>query len=164
MTSKSVANIENEGSQINTSSFKLDHDVYAEIASSAELFELKLVGSAYSVKPEVFEFEKNLEKLNHSFSGHCAAFKLANETGIALSHYQWVAEVKLGRKKVLKLDTSYLISYSELADFDEEHVELFVNKVGRFATYPYFRSLFSHHMSESGIIFPPLPILKERVD
>ena len=37
----------------------------------------------------------------------------------------------------------------------------FVNRVGNFAAYPYFRSHFAEITSQAGITIPPLPVMKE---
>jgi hypothetical protein len=144
--------------------FCLDYDVYAKVSTAAQLRDIKLLESAYSIKPEVFEVTEDLENMNHGFSGECTQLFFDEEAGLALGHYRWSAEVKSGRKKVLKLQADYLVAYTGLTDCDEGHVRFFFEKVGRFATYPYFRALFSHQSSESGLMLPPLPTLNERVD
>lgn len=153
--------VENEAA---VEDFCLDHEVYAEVSSAAQLRDIKLLGSEYSIKPEIFEVLKDLENMNHGFSGECTHLLLDDEAGLALGHYRWSAEVKSGRKKVLKLQADYLVAYTGLSGCDEGHVRFFFEKVGRFATYPYFRALFSHQSSESGLMLPPLPTLNERVD
>lgn len=144
--------------------FSFDQDLYAQVSVSAQLRDIKLLGSEYSIKPEIFEVLEDLENMNHGFSGECTQLFFDEEAGVAMGHFRWSAEVKSGRKKVLKLQTDYLVAYTGLADCDEGHVRFFLEKIGRFATYPYFRALFSHHSSESGLMLPPLPTLSERVD
>ena len=145
-------------------SFRLDNDKYLVVSNAAHLRDIKLLESTYSIKPEVFEVMEGLEKMKHGFSGECAQLYFKEALGLAVGHYRWMAEVKVGRKKVLKLQANYLVSYTDLAGCDEGHVKFFFEKVGRFATYPYFRALFSYQSAESGLMLPPLPTLSERVD
>lgn len=139
-----------------------NNDVYASVTVSAILRDIKLVNCEYFIKPEVFDAIEDLE--NMGFSGDAAGFSHNPDSGDMLGTYRWVAEIKLGRKKVLKLVSEYLIVYTGLEGFDEFHVKCFFEKVGRFASYPYFRADFSHHTASSGIMLPPLPSLNERVN
>lgn len=154
---------ESEGSALSRAEFSLNHEVYAAVSNSANLQDIKLIGSEYVVRPEVFHVVEE-DKMVHGFTGECTDFHFSADTGYALGQYRWTAEIKAGRKKALKLVANYLIAYGDLVGADPEHVEFFFNKVGRFATYPYFRAFFSHHVSETGIVLPPLPSLNERVD
>jgi hypothetical protein len=78
--------------------------------------------------------------------------------------YNWAAEVKMGRSKILKLSTEYLIVYSGLKDSPEEYVRLYFNKLARFTSYPYFRAHFAMNVAASGLMLAPLPSLFDRVD
>ncbi|MDO6591828.1 hypothetical protein DS901_06520 [Loktanella sp. D2R18] len=141
-----------------------DNDTYAEVSRNAELKEVRLIRNKYVIKPEITSVMEERDNVSHSFVGVCEDFDYNAETGLAIGNYRWTVEIKLGRKKVLKLVTNYLISYYNLEGFDDHYVSYYFHKVGRFTTYPYFRALFSHHTSESGLVLPPLPSLNERVD
>lgn len=164
MMAEEVLAPEGEVTATETAPFKLDYGKYAEVSSAAELHDIKLIKSEYSVKPEIFRVVEDMENMVHGFQGECLSFDFLDEPGIAVGRYKWSAEIKAGRKKALKLTAEYLVAYAELSGQDKGHVEFFFNKVGRFATYPYFRALFSHHTAETGLVFPPLPSLNERVD
>lgn len=144
--------------------FSLNHDEYNKVSRTAELREIKLIASTYMVRPEAFEVAQDLGNLKNSFSGVCTDFICDADEGLAWGRFQWVAEIKSGRKACLKLSSEYLVLYSDVRDCDEQHVEAYFRKVGRFATYPYFRATFSHNIGETGILLPPLPTLSERVD
>lgn len=145
-------------------SFSLDHKEYNEISCAARLREIKLIASAYMVRPEAFQVAQDLNSLKNSFSGKCTDFIYDAEDGLAWGRFQWVAEIKSGRKACLKLSSEYLVLYSDIYERDKQHVEAYFLKIGRFATYPYFRATFSHNVGETGILLPPLPTLTERVD
>lgn len=141
-----------------------NHDEYSKVSRAARLREIKLIASTYTVRPEAFEVAQDFENLKNNFSGSCIDFICDAQEGLAWGRFQWVAEIKSGRKVCLKLVSEYLVMYSEVHDCDEDHVETYFRKVGRFATYPYFRATFSHNIGETGILLPPLPTLTERVD
>jgi hypothetical protein len=143
-------------------SVEFDNGVYKDLTIAASLRDIRLISCDYSIKPEVFEALEDLE--NMGFFGAPSGFHFDGDTGILVGHYRWTAEVKLGRKKVLKLVSEYLIAYTGLSGFNERYARFYFEKVGRFATYPYFRSDFSYHSSSSGLMLPPLPSLNERVD
>ncbi len=144
--------------------FEFDYDKYAKVSMAAQLQDIKLIGSKYTVKPEIFQAVEDLESMVHDFSGVCTGIHFDDDDGDAFGQFRWIAKIKSGRKTALKLSADFLVVYVNLSGQDLGHIEHFFNKVGRFATYPYFRALFSRHTSETGIMLPPLPSLNERVD
>jgi len=141
---------------------EFNNDVYAKLTIAARLHDIRLVKCEYWIKPNIFDALEDLS--NFGFSGEPIGFHFDTNSGVAMGQYRWEAEVKLGRRKVLKHVAEYLITYVELNDFEERYARFYFEKVGRFATYPYFRSDFSHQSSGSGITLPPLPSLNERVN
>ena len=55
----------------------------------------------------------------------------------------------------------YLVANTVSGSPTEEAALSFVRRVAGFAAYPYFRSHFAEVCSQSGIVLPPLPIMKE---
>lgn len=141
---------------------KFDHDTYRAFTIAAKLKDIKLLSASYLIKPDVFEAVDDLD--NMAFSGECSGFHFDGEFGSLAGQYSWVAEIKYGRKKVLKNACDYLIVYGGVAGFEELYARYYFEKVARFATYPYFRACFSQNAAASGIMLPPLPALNERVD
>ena len=152
----------NEEAKLAEVSANFDNEIYTEFTIAARLKDIKLTDCNYSIKPQVFEAIEDLDCLG--FFGEPTGFHFDSETGLMLGYYRWTAEIKHGRKKVLKLISEYLIAYTGVSGFEETYARYYFEKVGRFATYPYFRSDFSYHSSASGIMLPPLPSLNERVD
>ena len=153
---------QNEISSAGRAAADFDNDAYTSVTLAAQLRDIKLIKCEYFVKPEVFEALDNLE--NMGFFGEPSGFYFDSEDGVMLGQYRWTAEVKLGRKKVLKLVSEYMVAYAGLSGLRETSVQFFFEKIGRFATYPYFRNNFSHHSASSGIMLPPLPSLNEQVN
>jgi hypothetical protein len=144
--------------------FTLDHNEYSKVSRMAQLREIKLIASTYLVRPEAFAVDQDIENMRNSFTGKCSDFLFDEADGLVWGRFQWIAEIKSRRKSCLKLTCEYLVLYSEVFECDAQHVETYFRKVGRFATYPYFRATFSHSVGETGIFLPPLPTLAERVD
>ncbi len=145
-------------------SFVFDLAKYEQVSKAARLREVKLVSSSYHVKPQAFAVSEDDDKVKKKFMGKVVQFHLDADAGIAWGRLEWLAEVKISRQTVIKLVAEYLLVYSEVDGCDPEHTSYYFKKVGRFATYPYFRALFSHHIGETGIAMAPLPTLSERVD
>jgi len=144
--------------------FSPNWDVYGGVSRAAKIREVKLIGSTYSVRPEVLSAMEELDRMDLRYGGECISYTLEPEDGFAFGTFRWNAEVRFGRKSCVKIKSDYLLVYTDLKNQDATHTEYFFRKVGRFATYPYFRSHFSHHVSETGLLVPPLPTLHERVD
>ncbi|PWE26803.1 hypothetical protein C4N9_20420 [Pararhodobacter marinus] len=143
---------------------EFDNDVYARLAAAAKLSDIKLIECDYSIKPEVFQAIEDTENMAHGFVGDPAGYYVDDEIGLLLGRYKWSAEIKLRRKKVLKLACVYLVAYTGVQGFTDNYLQFYFEKIGRFTTYPYFRAEFSRLSSSSGIMLPPLPSLSERVD
>lgn len=144
--------------------FKFDAEVYKEVSCSAALQEIRLVSSKFAVKPELFLPDDDVGSPKSLFSGGTSGVTIDEDEGFVAGHYHWEAKVKFGRKTGLKLQTDYVLIYSGIGGLDTDHINMYFNKIGRFSTYPYFRSHFSNHVSEAGLMLPPLPSLNERVD
>ncbi|MES2432522.1 MAG: hypothetical protein V4586_01680 [Pseudomonadota bacterium] len=142
-----------------------DRAIYADVAMKARLRELALSESEFSAKIDVLRLaEMRHEDMAHTFGGECTDFSFDSESGIAFGNYAWTAEMKHGRTKVLKLKCKYLLVYSNLKSCPQDYVGLYFEKVGRFSSYPYFRTVFASHTSFAGAAVKPLPSLTERID
>lgn len=145
-----------------------DYDAakYEGVARKARVREVRLVESAYSAKVSSFLAADHRDgvEFKQSYLGEPAHYTFSPEKGVLAGTYHWKAEVKVGRQKVLKISTEYLILYSNLKDEPEEYVRLYFNKLARFTSYPYFRAHFAMNAASSGLMLAPLPSLVDRVD
>jgi hypothetical protein len=144
--------------------FKFDSDVYHKVSCSAALQELRLVSSKFMMKPELFLSEDDTDSSKSLFRGNSESVTIDSDGGQVAGRYIWEAELKFGRSTGLKLRAEYFLVYSGVAGLDAGHTSMYFDRVGRFSTYPYFRSHFSNHVTEAGLMLPPLPSLNERVD
>ncbi len=142
-----------------------DNEVYTEVAATARLNEIALTGSDYKIVPSLFwESEREGVDLKPHYSGKLLGCHFDAEMGVIAGGYNWLAEVKCGRKKALSLKADYMLVYSGLENQPEDYVRLYFKKLARFTTYPYFRALFATNTSLSNVPLPPLPSLIDRVD
>ena len=157
---KKFLNIENEEVQ----EFRPDHRVYNQVCVAAHLRDIRLLVSDYYTNLQVIEVIEDFESADQSIFGECTQTIFDYDAEIVQGHFHWSVDVWLGREKGIELQADYMITYVGLTDYDERHVRFFVEKIGRFATYPYFRALFSYHSGESGLMLPPLPTLTDDID
>ncbi|MSU88283.1 hypothetical protein GE300_01465 [Rhodobacteraceae bacterium 2CG4] len=147
------------------SSKNFSQKVYADVSRSARLRDICLTQSDYQAKPVLFwQAMSDESELKHAFSGEPGEMNFRPETGVVVGEYNWKAEVRHGRQKALKLKASYLLVYGGLREKDERYVRLYFDKIARFTSYPYFRTLFSMQVGNSNISLNPLPSLTDRVD
>jgi hypothetical protein len=134
------------------------HRAYNQAVEAAELADIVLIGSRFDFKPDYFEGEQSQKLL---FGGGAMMFNYDPEDGTATVVFRWWLQVKREDESLFDLEARFLAGYKNLIGQDEEAIKAFVARVGRFATYPYFRSFVSSISWLSGAQLPILPILKE---
>ncbi len=145
-----------------------DGEKYAKVANSARLVEIALVDQLFKVSLSSFwDAEEERKTLAHGYWGEPLKKLFDTEVGTIAGGYSWNAQIKDGRSKPLRLKAEYFLLYSGLNDLDssfEEYVHLYFDKVARFTSYPYFRTLFATSSSNAGLALAPLPSLVDRID
>lgn len=142
-----------------------DHEIYADVSRSAKLREMSLVHSEFDVQMKHFWAANDDENgLNSSFNGEFVGCHFDPDAGIVAGGYLWNVDIRRGRYKALKLKTKYVLVYENLEGHEAKYVYYYFEKISRFTSYPYFRSIFATLSSASGLALEPLPSLRERVD
>ena len=138
---------------------------YAKVVRSAELQDIKLLSSSFGVEMAYFEDGEighaDGEKLNYSYA--CEQPMVAYEAtdGGLLGQFDWKVIVARDDTEVLTIRATYVAAYQCDEGLDEKATTKFVERVGRFATFPYFRALVGFYSNASSIEIPILPVLKE---
>ena len=135
-------------------------DSYNQVARNANLRAIALTGSRFNVTREflnVRQSDGGEVKLKYGSSIEGTAFH--ENDGMASCTWQWEVAAKIGRKKALSIQATYLAFYGGLSGCDEEAVVRFLHRVAKFATYPYFRAHVSHVSWESGLDLPIMPVI-----
>ncbi len=82
------------------------------------------------------------------------------EDGTCVANVAWEVHFKYKTRTAVKCTASYLISYEGMKGCTEETVGLFVENVGKTATYAYFRALYAHLDWSANLGSPPLPVIQ----
>lgn len=158
-----VSKVQQGANRLDFTSEDFDHAAYERVARLAALKDISLVRNDYETKIQLFWSSED-QKFRKGFSGQSNGCNYFEEEGALIGGYQWSAEIKSGRQKALKLRAEYVLMYGFDDLVEDAYAQLYFEKVARFTSYPYFRALFSHCSSASGLALDPLPSLVDRVD
>lgn len=148
---------------ISFSSADFDSTYYAEVANNANLVDVRLIESNFSIKPEYYALSsEDGVKFSYNCKTHDPSF--LEDEGVSAAVFKWVAEAKSGNRKILKIECSYFVMYEDLVGYKPEYALAYVYKVGKFTSYPYFRNMVSVYSANARAEMPLLPSLKERID
>jgi hypothetical protein len=135
----------------------MDPQTYNNLVARAHLRSIRMTTSKFDMKPEALELDPDAWQNNVS-AGLIESF-LEQESGSLYGVFGFEVVCRQARKKVLSINATYLISYTILGECEEGACELFIERVGKIATYPYFRSLVASLTSQAGLVMRPLPVL-----
>lgn len=142
-----------------TSVAKIDPAQYNRVVSHAKIADIRLIGSKLDLKPEAVEMAGRA--WTFSLSDQLDDWSCDNEKGTLTGVFSYTAACLEGRKRLLSVSGRYLCTYA-LSDLcDGEAGRQFLTRVGRFAAYPYFRSIFAALTQQSGLLLPPLPVISD---
>jgi hypothetical protein len=138
---------------------KVDPAQFNRVVSHAKIRDIRLIGSKFDLKPDAVETTD--QTWTFGLSDQLDDWTCDNETGTLTGLFSYTASCLEGRKKLLTVTGRYLSAYtlSDLCDSQAGHD--FLARVGRFAAYPYFRSLFAILTQQSGLMLPPLPVISD---
>lgn len=138
---------------------KVDPKSYNEVVSHATIADVRLVATKFDLKPDV-DVTANTS-WQFKLSDQLEDWTCDNESGELSGIFSYTASCVEGRKKLLTVTCRYVSVY-RLSDLcDEEAGRQFLARVGRFAAYPYFRSIFATLTQQSGMLLPPLPVISD---
>lgn len=132
-------------------------DAYNAVVDAAELVGIALTRASFESQPEYFI---DREKHELSFGCKISAHKYDSKIGMVATLFEWNISARKGSDENLRIVCVYEITYEGLTDKVDEAVGAFVARVGRIATYPYFRAMVSHIAWESGAELPMLPVIR----
>ena len=147
------------GKESSAEAVKVDPRSYNEVVSHATIADVRLVATKFDLKPDV----KIVGETSWEFklSDQLEDWTCNNESGELSGIFTYTASCVDGRKKLLTITGRYVSVYN-LSDLcDEEAGRQFLARVGRFAAYPYFRSMFATLTQQSGMLLPPLPVISD---
>ena len=140
-------------------------EAYVKVVRSAVLQDIKLVSSSFVVEMAYFEDGEighaDDERLNYSYGSEQPMVAYDSTDGGLLGQFDWKVIVTRDDTEVLTIRATYVAAYQCDEGLDEKATAKFVERVGRFATFPYFRALVGFYGTASSIEIPILPVLKE---
>lgn len=136
---------------------KMDPQTYNSLVARAHLRTIRMTASKFDMKPEALDLDPDAWQ-NNVGAGILERF-LEAESGSLYGVFGFEVICRHARKKVLSVSATYLISYRIQGECDEAACELFVERVGKLACYPYFRALVASLTSQAGLVMRPLPVL-----
>jgi hypothetical protein len=142
---------------------ELERQAYNSIVYGAQLRDIALISSNFEVKPQYFSARLENAQLNHAINMEFSEPSYDDESGLLLAQMDWSVTAKKGRSQHLKLTARYMLTYSGVPSVESRHMSEFIRRVGRFATYPYFRNFVSQMSWASGAELPILPVLKQEL-
>ena len=153
-------------SKVKKSSVKARRE-YSKVVESAELMDISLFASDFLIEDGYFEIlgeaRKNRQQLDFFCQCKLSVVEYDTDSGILLGQFDWKACAKKDETKLLEVNGRYVICYECKSKVNAEAAKRFMSRVGRFATFPYFRSLVGLYNTSSGAELPVLPVLKDRV-
>ena len=131
---------------------------YNRLVRTARLANLVLEGLNFKVHAEALGMNKAL--LTRSIAPKTKLMSSGTKDGTCVANIVWEVTFRFKKRTVMKCTASYLISYEGVTDCSEETATIFVENVGKVATYAYFRGLFAQLDWSATLGFEPLPILQ----
>jgi hypothetical protein len=139
---------------------KLDPQAYNELVAQANLHGLRLTGTRFDIRPHALAEER--DRWAYRITDALKDWNLDSEALVLRGIYDYTAECVEGRRKPVALTATYLATWRLSATCEEHAALAFLQRVGRFSCYPYFRALFGILTEQSGLLLPPLPVISEQ--
>lgn len=142
---------------------------YNAVIQSAELVDIRLTSSKFDVKDEYYLLKRggkneNKKVLKFEMGGTLVEFDYLDTEGLVFGHFEWSAFGNKGRRRLLSIKSRYLVIYTAAKDLEAPYVEAFLANVGRFASFPYFRSLVATYSAAASADLPILPVLRQPIE
>jgi hypothetical protein len=133
---------------------------YNRLVRQARLASLLLEKVEFKIQPEALGIKESL--LVRNLSPTTRVLSSGIEDGTCVASVVWEVTFKFKTKNVVRCSASYVIRYDGIADCSEEAVSVFIEHVGKTATYAYFRALYAHLDWSANLGSQPLPVLQLR--
>lgn len=131
---------------------------YNKLVSAARLRLLILEGVDFKITPEALSADKALWKRH--ITPKTKIMSTGLDDGTCMANIIWEVGFKLKNRSVVKCKASYIISYDGVKECAEDGVTVFLENVGKVATYAYFRALYSQLDWSATLGSDPLPVIQ----
>ncbi|WP_441277967.1 hypothetical protein AB7783_14005 [Tardiphaga sp. 172_B4_N1_3] len=138
--------------------FEARRDEYNKLVASAHLIALILEKVDFKILPEALSADKTT--LKRHLAPKTKIMSTGLDDGTCMASVTWDVGFKLKNKTVVKCSASYIISYDGVKDCTADGVTIFLENVGRVATYAYFRALYAQLDWSANLGSEPLPVIQ----
>jgi hypothetical protein len=135
-------------------------EAYNRLVAYAKVHAIRLISTRFDIKPESLSTAR--DDIDYKISNQLVDWCCDNEAQVLNGTWEYTASCVVGRKTLLTLVAKYLVTYRLSAICDEEAGHQFLERVGKFAAYPYFRGTFALLTQQSGVMLHPLPVISEQ--
>lgn len=140
-----------------------DADVraYNAAVAAARLAAIRLVRSRFSSRsPDQAVAESTPSA---SIDDRIRFHRFEEDAGRAFTVFEWELECQLPTPPFhVSIVASFMVIYDGLEGVSAETVERLVSRIGRFASYPYFRTFVAQTSGMAELDLPPLPMLRDQ--
>ncbi|MCB2114450.1 MAG: hypothetical protein R3C42_05975 [Parvularculaceae bacterium] len=137
----------------------LDPVEYNRLIDAAELQDIRLVSSNFFVEPEYYD-PNNAENRVFGIEDSITEPEFDDESNALFAAFEFIVKVQIEEKLLLSCTASYVVGFRIEGQFDLDLMKYFARRIGRNATYPYFRDHAAQLSWASGAQLPILPIMK----
>jgi len=132
---------------------------YNKLVRTARLRFVTLENIEFKILPEVLAPE-NRDLLKREVDARTKVLRSGSEGGTCIANITWSIDSKLNKRRVVRCRASYVISYDGMKDCSEDTIGVFIDNVGKQATYAYLRSLYANLDWAANLGSSPLPIIQ----
>jgi hypothetical protein len=132
---------------------------YNKLVRTAQLRSIVLGEVQFKIEPTVLAPE-NRAQLKRELTGRATILHSGTEDGTCIANITWLVDSKLNKRRVVRCKASYMIAYDGMQGCSEDLVVLFIENVGKTATYAYLRGVYSNLDWAANLGTPPLPMLQ----
>ncbi len=133
-------------------------DDYNKLVTNARLRRLILENVDFKITPEALIAEKSV--LKRQLVPKTKIMSLGLDDGTCVANVIWDVTFKLKNKNVVRCSASYIISYDGVRECSADGVTVFLENVGKVATYAYFRALYAQLDWSATLGSDPLPVIQ----
>jgi hypothetical protein len=130
---------------------------YNKAVRLAKLSSILLEKIDFKISPDAFR-EKATD-LKRELNVKTEIMDYAAAEGDCIGSITWTITMRHKRKRVATCSANYIIHYKELKECSDNIIKMFIDHVGKTATYAYFRALYAHLDWSANLGSPPLPVV-----
>lgn len=132
-----------------------DAKAYNLVTGRTTLHGIWMMESRFDMKPQALDAG---DALRHTVRTNVDEVVIDAE-GELFGFIRFEASSRQGRQRVIHVAAKYFVSYHVAGSCEQALAELFIDRVGRLAAYPYFRALAASLVAQAGVHIPPLPVM-----